>query len=80
MDTCGKLSRVCKEEGIYVVGIPKTMDHGSFRSCKEKSERRSSFDLETTPRHMKNGKNSGSTFAIWNRSISHFWMCTVFLR
>lgn len=27
MDTCGKLSRVCKEEGIYVVGIPKTMDN-----------------------------------------------------
>lgn len=27
MDTCGKLSRVCKEEGICVVGIPKTMDN-----------------------------------------------------
>lgn len=27
MDTCGKVSRVCAEEGIYVVGIPKTMDN-----------------------------------------------------
>ncbi len=27
MDTCGKISRVCAEEGIYVVGIPKTMDN-----------------------------------------------------
>lgn len=27
MDTCGKVSRVCEGEGIYVVGIPKTMDN-----------------------------------------------------
>lgn len=27
MDTCGKVSRVCQGEGIYVVGIPKTMDN-----------------------------------------------------
>ncbi len=27
MDTCGKVSRVCAGEGIYVVGIPKTMDN-----------------------------------------------------
>ena len=27
MDTCGKVSKVCEGEGIYVVGIPKTMDN-----------------------------------------------------
>ena len=27
MDTCGKVSKVCADEGIYVVGIPKTMDN-----------------------------------------------------
>ncbi len=27
MDTCGKVSRVCGKEGIFVVGIPKTMDN-----------------------------------------------------
>lgn len=27
MDTCGKVSKVCAGEGIYVVGIPKTMDN-----------------------------------------------------
>lgn len=27
MDTCGKASKACKEEDIYVVGIPKTMDN-----------------------------------------------------
>lgn len=27
MDTCGKVSQACEGEGIYVVGIPKTMDN-----------------------------------------------------
>ena len=27
MDTCGKLSKVCKDEDIFVVGIPKTIDN-----------------------------------------------------
>lgn len=27
MDTCGKVSKVCKEEEIYVAGIPKTIDN-----------------------------------------------------
>lgn len=27
MDTCGRVSRVCEKEGIFVVGIPKTMDN-----------------------------------------------------
>lgn len=27
MDTCGKIHNVCKDEGIYVVGIPKTIDN-----------------------------------------------------
>ena len=27
MDTCGKVSQVCGSEGIFVVGIPKTMDN-----------------------------------------------------
>ena len=27
MDTCGKLYRQCKEKGIAVIGIPKTMDN-----------------------------------------------------
>lgn len=27
MDTCGKVSKVCKNEDIYVVGIPKTIDN-----------------------------------------------------
>lgn len=30
MDTCGKVSAICKEEGIFVVGIPKTMDNDIF--------------------------------------------------
>jgi len=27
MDTCGKVSKVCKDHDIYVVGIPKTIDN-----------------------------------------------------
>ena len=27
MDTCGRIHEVCKEEGIHVVGIPKTIDN-----------------------------------------------------
>ena len=27
MDTCGKVSQACQGDGIYVVGIPKTMDN-----------------------------------------------------
>lgn len=27
MDTCGKLHAVCKEKGIFVVGVPKTIDN-----------------------------------------------------
>ncbi len=27
MDTCGKVSKVCEEHDIYVVGIPKTIDN-----------------------------------------------------
>ncbi|WMJ86617.1 diphosphate--fructose-6-phosphate 1-phosphotransferase [Anaerocolumna sp. MB42-C2] len=27
MDTCGKVSKVCEKEEIYVVGIPKTIDN-----------------------------------------------------
>lgn len=27
MDTCGKIYEVCKDEGIHVVGVPKTVDN-----------------------------------------------------
>ncbi len=27
MDTCGKVSKICKDEEIYVAGIPKTIDN-----------------------------------------------------
>ena len=74
MDACGKLAAVCKDKGIFVMGIPKTMDNdiaitdhcpgfGSIARYMAGTVRELAVDVRSLPIHVvvleSLGRNAG---------------------
>lgn len=74
MDACGKLAAVCKDKGISVMGIPKTMDNdiavtdhrpgfGSIARYMAGTVRELAVDVRSLPIHVvvleSLGRNAG---------------------